>query len=65
MHTQDGTLIHEQVLTCGTLYIANSLVGVQVYSDILIALDGFASKVKYDVANQTLGFWLELLCVCS
>ena len=30
----------------------------------LIALDGFASKV-YDVANQALGFWLELLCVCS
>lgn len=36
----------KQVLTCGTLYIANSLVGVQVYSDILIALDGFASKVQ-------------------
>ena len=54
----------KQVLRAEHSTLPKAEVGVQVCSDILIALDGFASKV-YDVANQILGFWLELLYVCS
>ena len=51
----------KQVLHVEHSTLPKAEVGVQVCS---IALDGFASKV-YDVANQALGFWLELLCMCS